>query len=98
MSKLGATISTLTGALVLGGAVWAANDYLRSTYADKEGTELLIAQSAAEVQRDITAVRLQQMRWELEDIVKRMQAGNPLPGDASRRIELEARIKKLAGQ
>lgn len=91
MSVLGAAATVAVGA-------WGANDYLRKTYADKKGTELLIAQSAAEVQKDITAVRLQQMRWELEDIVKRLNSGHPLPGDASRKVELEARIQKLASQ
>lgn len=100
-----AMVSTLGGVVALAGVAVGANEYLHRNYvrvddavAEKKAVRVVIAQTEKAIQRDVTAVRLQQMRWELADIIARMSAGKSLPGDAARKIELEARIKKLASQ
>ena len=63
---------------------------------EREALELSIAQTATTLQAGISANQLQLMRWELDDINTRLAEGKPAPGDSSRKIVLEARIKALA--
>ena len=65
---------------------------------EKSRILLVVAQTASAIQEDVTAVRLQQLQWELNDIVARASAGKALAGDASRKIVLEERIKALVSK
>lgn len=105
-------VSALLGAATLigigyGGIVGADGRYqlIQLAQADKEKIELLVAQTAAQLQQQtatvqagVNANQLQLMRWELDDINARIGTANEKPGDKSRKLVLEERIKKLAGK
>ncbi len=65
---------------------------------EKDNILNVVAQSASAMQADITSVRIQQLQWELNDIVAREQAGKSLPGDSSRKIVVVERLKKLVSK
>ena len=102
---VGASVLLVLGLLFLDGrhqstqAAQYEKEALEVSIAQSEKTlELSIAQSAATLQSGVSANQLQLMQWELNDINARLAAGKEYPGDASRKIVLEARIKKLASK
>ncbi len=98
--KMWQSVSAFVGAsilLVLG--LLFLDDRHQSTQAaevQKEAMEGMIVQTAATLQAGISANQLQLMQWELNDVNLRISSGKQFPGDASRKIILEARIKILA--
>lgn len=91
-------ISAFVGASVLLVVALLFMDERHLAADEKERLELLVAQTGAAVQKGVNANQLQLMRWELNDINARIAAGKPQVGDAARKVELEARIKKLVGK
>ncbi len=65
---------------------------------EKEVILKVVAQSASAIQKDVTAVRIQQLQWELNDIIAREQVGKVLPGDGSRKVVVVERLKKLVSK
>jgi hypothetical protein len=86
------TVAAVLGIFAIIGSVYGAKMILDSEH------KLLIAQSAESIQAGVSANQLQMMRWELNDINARIKAGKTEVGDEARKVELEARIKKLAGK
>lgn len=86
------TIVTVIGIFAIIGSVYGAKMVLDAEHL------ILIAQSAEAVQAGVSANQLQLMRWELNDINARIKAGKPEVGDEARKVELEARIKKLVAK
>ena len=58
----------------------------------------VVAQSASAIQKDVTSVRIQQLQWELNDIIAREEARKVLPGDVSRKIVVIERLKTLVSK
>ena len=83
------TIAAILGIFAILGSAYAAKVMLDSEH------QLLIAQSAQEIQSGVSANQLQLIRFELDDINARIASGKQQTGDASRKIVLEARIKAL---
>ena len=63
--------------------------------ADRQDLELAQAQSAAELTRDIEALRLQNVIMELESIEARELAGRGFPADATRKRQLLAQMDAI---
>jgi len=64
--------------------------------AEKETILLFVAQSTQSIQAGVNANQLQLMQWELNDINARIGTKDERPGDKSRKLVLESRIKDLA--
>lgn len=90
------TIITVIGAVLLG-FIFVEDRYqsVKAANLEKKAIRVEVAQTAASIQSDVSAIRLQQMQWELDDIMARAEAGKMLPGDESRKVVLIARIEKL---
>jgi hypothetical protein len=76
----------------------AAAAYARieaSHQADINDLELAQAQSAAELTRDIQAIRLQSVTMELNAIYERADAGRTFPTDAVRKEQLLAQMAAI---
>lgn len=86
------TVAAILGIFAIIGSVYGAKLILDAEH------QLLIAQSAESIQKGVSANQLQMMRWELNDINARIAAGKPEVGDEARKVELEARIKKLVAK
>lgn len=89
-------------ALAIAGAAFGAWQYVDAQYFRitsavvlEQRLELAQAQSAADLQRDIEAIRLQNVTAELEAIDARRDAGTRLPSDATRRAQLIAQMNAI---
>lgn len=84
----------------LGSYIFIDDKYqsVKAAETQTEALQLIIVQTASDIQQDISSIRLQQLQWELDDIIARAEAEKSLAGDASRLIVLEARIKKLVSK
>ena len=91
MSKLWAAAGSLLGLVVV---VLGGMSFMDTRHA----SSLELAQTASMIQADVTAVRIQQIRWELDDINARIDAGKANSSDKARKVELEGRLLKLVGK
>jgi hypothetical protein len=70
-------------------------DMANERRANVAALELAQALSAAELARDIQALRLQNVTWELTAIYERAEADRSFPGDAARKEQLLAQMAAL---
>ncbi len=88
-------------ATIFGGWQYIQRTYfpIESAVALEKKLSLNLAQSASELQSDIQAIRLANIVDELEALEARALAGKALPGDTTRRRQLEERMSAIiAGQ
>jgi hypothetical protein len=94
--KAWAAIGTLLGLIAFAFSAFLFLDDRHLAAGEKDTILVIVAQSAKAMQADIVSIRIQQLQWELDDIVAREKSGNSLPGDAARKIVVTERLKDLA--
>ena len=95
--KIGAAVALAISGSAFGAWQYIDAQYFRNTAAValEQRLDLNLAQSAQALQKDIEAIRLQNVIAELDAIQARADAGRTLPGDITRRQQLIAQMSAI---